>query len=401
MRVHLYSLIQRASAAAGRSSCASSTTTSGLVSEFSEVFGVSGILGVERAVRVDFAAGQFVARRGFASIASIAEDDGRPPSLWKSAAKGVAFADSAFYKASGSIGTSPSNPSHKFLDAGAIAFERDGCNDANFKPWQSDGYQKQPWILSSMTPGLSGIFNASPRSNNNDFKDFMIVPKEITRGFAKTVAMSPNTQKPVKLRLYMGSPGIIGEPYKKPSPPLPILRRWFTMEGWKRRKQSFMAMIKTAYTVAKLRQKTKGYSQQRFYQEASDLYKQINVALAEGERTALRQLVTDNVFSIMKNELKHRENSWAKVKWEMVGPINKIRTLQGRLIGVDKNNQDNAFVQLTLRILSKQKFAAYDKNGKLVAGDPDKELLVEDYWVFEKPLLLTEAKWRLCGRLTV
>ncbi|CAM6105102.1 unnamed protein product [Calypogeia fissa] len=383
MRVHLYSLIQRAAAAAGRSSCASSTTTSGLVSEFSEVFGVSGILGVERAVRVDFAAGQFVARRGFAAIASIAEDDGRPPSLWKSAAKGVAFTDSALYKAR------------------AIAFERDGSNDANFKPWQSDGCQKQPWILSSMTPGLSGIFNASPRSNNNDFKDFMIVPKEITRGFAKTVAMPPNTQKPVKLRLYMGSPGVIGEPYKKPLPPLPILRRWFTTEGWKRRKQSFMGMIKTAYTVAKLRQKTKGYSQQRFYQEASDLYKQINVALAEGERTALRQLVTDNVFSIMKNELKHRENSWAKVKWEMVGPINKIRTLQGRLIGVDKNNQDNAFVQLTLRILSKQRFAAYEKNGKLVAGDPDKELLVEDYWVFEKPLLLTEAKWRLCGRLTV
>lgn len=34
----------------------------------------------------------------------------------------------------------------------------------------------------------------------------------------------------------------------------------------------------------------------------------------------------------MKKELKHRENSWAKVKWEMVGPINKIRTLQGRLV---------------------------------------------------------------------
>ncbi|CAM6093407.1 unnamed protein product [Calypogeia fissa] len=116
----------------------------------------------------------------YASIASIAEDDGRPPSLLKSAAKGVAFADSDLYKASGSIGTNPSNHSQKFLDAEAIAFERDGSNDANYKPWQSDGFQKQPWILSSMTPGLSGIFNASPRSDNNDFKDFMIVPKACT-----------------------------------------------------------------------------------------------------------------------------------------------------------------------------------------------------------------------------
>ncbi|KAL2636137.1 hypothetical protein R1flu_007616 [Riccia fluitans] len=222
------------------------------------------------------------------------------------------------------------------------------------------------------------------------------------RGYAKTVQVPQAMQKPMKLKLYMGSPGVIGEPYKPPPPPLPFIRRWFTKEGWARRKQSFMGMIKTSYTIAKLRQKTKGYSQQKFYQEVSDLYKQINSALAEGERTKLRHLVTDSVFSIMKNELKHRENStWAKVDWEMVGPVTKLRTVQGRLIGVDKNNHDNAFVQLTVRINSKQKFAAYDKRGKLAAGDPEKELLVEDIWVFEKPLLLTEAKWRLCARLSV
>lgn len=334
-------------------------------------------------------------------MAAIVEEDDKPPGLRKSAAKSASFADSVVYKENGSLSTKRSILSDEIVDAGIIQAERDGRRDANFKPWQSGRCQKQAWILSSITPGLSGIFNVSPRIDNNGLKDFMIVPKETSRGFAKTVAIPPNMQKPTKLRLYMGSPGVIGEPYKKPPPPLPILRRWFTKEGWKRRKQSFMGMIKTSYTIAKLRQKTKGYSQQRFYQEASDLYKQINVGLAEGERTTLRQLVTDNIFSVMKNELKHRENSWAKVKWEMVGPINSIRTLQGRLIGVDKNNHDNAFVQLTLRILSKQKFAAYDKNGKLVAGDPDKELLVEDFWVFEKPLLLVEAKWRLCGRLTV
>jgi large subunit ribosomal protein L45 len=48
-----------------------------------------------------------------------------------------------------------------------------------------------------------------------------------------------------------------------------------------------------------------------------------------------------------------------------------------------------------------QKFAAYDKHGKLVAGDLEKELTVEDIWVFEKHLSQPEAKWRLCGRLSV
>ncbi|BBN04008.1 large subunit ribosomal protein L45 [Marchantia polymorpha subsp. ruderalis] len=248
--------------------------------------------------------------------------------------------------------------------------------------------------------GLSILVNSSSALGDKQIKS---CEKQLgVRGFAKTVQVPQLMQKPMKLKLYMGSPGVIGEPYKPPPPPLPFLRRWFTKEGWARKKQSFMGMVKTSYTIAKLRQKTKGYSQQKFYQEASDLYKQINVALAEGERTTLRHLVTDSVFSIMKNELKHREGStWAKVDWEMVGPISKMRTVQGRLIGVDKNNHDNAFVQLTVRITSKQKFAAYDKRGKLVAGDPDKELLVEDIWVFEKPLLLSEAKWRLCARLSV
>jgi hypothetical protein len=36
----------------------------------------------------------------------------------------------------------------------------------------------------------------------------------------------------------------------------------------------------------------------------------------------------------MKKELKHRETSWAQVHWELVGPIKKIRTLQGRLVCV-------------------------------------------------------------------
>jgi hypothetical protein len=36
----------------------------------------------------------------------------------------------------------------------------------------------------------------------------------------------------------------------------------------------------------------------------------------------------------MKKELKHiREQAWARVHWELVGPLKTIRTLQGRLVG--------------------------------------------------------------------
>ncbi|KAG0554154.1 hypothetical protein KC19_12G067500 [Ceratodon purpureus] len=269
------------------------------------------------------------------------------------------------------------------------------------------------------------------------------------RGFAKAVALPPQMQKPMKLRVYMGSPGVIGEPWKPLPPPLPFLKRWFTKEGWKIRKQNVQGMLKTGFTLAKIRQKTKGYNQTKFYRDTADLYKEINTALATGDRSALRQLVTDNVLTTMKKELKHREQAWARVHWELVGPLKSIRTLQGRLIGIDQKNMDTAFAQLTLRIISNQvrfwkylsirlhlicfhavhctleiqrqhfwplelldtlrmlnyvfvqKFAAYDKHGKLVAGDPEKELKVEDIWVFERQISHPELRWKLCGRLSV
>ncbi|KAM1691794.1 hypothetical protein ACFX1R_035166 [Malus domestica] len=70
----------------------------------------------------------------------------------------------------------------------------------------------------------------------------------------------------------------------------------------------------------------------------------------------------------------------------MMELVVKIRILRARLIGVDRNDLEKVFIQLTLAFLTKQKFEAYDSNGAVVAGDKTKEVLVRDIWVFEKSL---------------
>eukprot|EP00249_Psilotum_nudum_P006398 c19716_g1_i1 orf=239-1186(+) len=217
------------------------------------------------------------------------------------------------------------------------------------------------------------------------------------RRYARVSGAPQQFQQRVSMQLYLGSPGMIFEPYKPPPPPLPFWRRWFTKEGWKQRKEWWLGEMKTAYAIAKLRKK--GYNKGKFYNETVELYRQINAALAQGDRTSLRQLVTDKMFSVLKSEIKQREGVWSCVHWEAVGPIKKIQTLQGRLAAADKKNLDNAFIQLTLRILSTQKFAAYDKHDKLVAGDPNNEVLVEEIWVLETALGQPNGKWRLCARI--
>ncbi|XP_057514168.1 uncharacterized protein LOC130795900 [Actinidia eriantha] len=212
------------------------------------------------------------------------------------------------------------------------------------------------------------------------------------------VKAPPQARQMGSFKVSMSSPGIIYEPYA-PRERVPFWRRWFTRSGWKRTKEDIILELRSAYAIAKLRKS--GYSKQKFYEEALNLYKEINTQISAGDKTSLRKAVTENMYSGLKNEIKQRESIWSKVYWELVEPVVKIRTLRARLISIDRNDLNKVFIQLTLEFLTKQKFEAYDSKGAVVAGDKNKEVLVRDIWVFEKSLFHPGAYWRLCGRLKV
>ncbi|XP_010494017.1 PREDICTED: 39S ribosomal protein L45, mitochondrial isoform X2 [Camelina sativa] len=216
------------------------------------------------------------------------------------------------------------------------------------------------------------------------------------RFVATQVKAPPQLQKTGAVRVSMVSPGFVYEPYALQEK-ISIWRRCFTRGGWRRTKEDFVRELRSAYAIAKLR-KT-GYSKNTFYIEALELYKQINILMANGDKKEIRKNVTERMYSALKNEIKQREAIWDGVYWEMIEPVVKIRTLQARLIGIDRTDLKKAFIQLTLEFLTKQKFEAYDAKGNVVAGDRKKEVLVRDIWVFEKSLFHTGAYWRLCGRI--
>ncbi|KAI0530688.1 hypothetical protein KFK09_000235 [Dendrobium nobile] len=208
----------------------------------------------------------------------------------------------------------------------------------------------------------------------------------------------PRGAQQTSLKVTMLSPGFVYEPYE-PRKPIPFWKRWFTPSGWRRTKEDLILEMKTAYAIATLRKK-KGYSKKLFYQNAVTLYKEINTVLANGDITSLRKTVTEKMYSALKNELKRRESMWNRVHWELVEPLVRIRTLRARMIALDKNDLDKAFIQLTVEFLAKQRFEAYDSKGSVVAGDKNKEVLVRDLWVFERSLFHPGADWRLCARLS-
>ncbi|XP_047945991.1 uncharacterized protein LOC125192456 [Salvia hispanica] len=205
------------------------------------------------------------------------------------------------------------------------------------------------------------------------------------------------SRKSAAVKLSITSPGVVGDPYT-PSEPISFWRRCFTRSGRKRTKEEFMSQLKSMYAIAQVRKKY-GYSKKKFYEESVYLYQEINTLMANGDKKSFRKFVTEHMYSTLKNEIKHRD--WVHVHWELIMPIVKIRTLQARLIGTDKNDVMKSFAQITIEIFSKQKFEAYDSNGAVVSGDKDKEILVRDIWVLERSLFHQGSYWRLCGRIKV
>ncbi|GER34727.1 mitochondrial inner membrane translocase complex [Striga asiatica] len=183
--------------------------------------------------------------------------------------------------------------------------------------------------------------------------------------------------------------------------------KWFTRSGWKRLKEDIILELKSAYAIAKLRKS--GYSKKKFYEEAAELYKEINAQIANGDKGLLRKSVTENMYSVGSQERNQAKgdslescllgtsnaNCQNTNTASSIGKATKFDVSLGApcwykysyagstlmlasdedLIGVDRNDLNKVFVQLTLEFLSKQKFEAYDSSGAVVAGDKNKEIL--------------------------
>ena len=200
------------------------------------------------------------------------------------------------------------------------------------------------------------------------------------------------------------SSNVLAEPYKGSKKSLPIWS-YVSPSGWKiiwsRWKDSFKSM----YSLSKLKKNTKAFNLREFKMEVLTLYKETCFALAAGDKSRLRQLATPAIYSDMKRQISTRQASgWDKVEWNMQDepPLYDVELVQARIIAADPKDDSTGFVQMTVKIPSKQTFVARDKKGKIVSGDAASVLDVVDHWVFEIPLSSkVQQRWRVAGRLSI
>ncbi len=123
-----------------------------------------------------------------------------------------------------------------------------------------------------------------------------------------------------------------------------------------------------------------------FLNGARMAYEMIVMGFADGDRKTLKNLLSKEVFDGFDAAISERESRGEVVKSTFVG-IEKADITQAAV--------RDSEVQITLRLVSQLISATYDKDGKLVDGDPDAVAEVDDIWTFSRDIRSRDPNWKL------
>eukprot|EP00740_Mantoniella_antarctica_P011712 CAMPEP_0181367774 /NCGR_PEP_ID=MMETSP1106-20121128/11642_1 /TAXON_ID=81844 /ORGANISM="Mantoniella antarctica, Strain SL-175" /LENGTH=411 /DNA_ID=CAMNT_0023483663 /DNA_START=71 /DNA_END=1306 /DNA_ORIENTATION=+ len=226
------------------------------------------------------------------------------------------------------------------------------------------------------------------------------------RGYAKRAQPQP-MQSNRKIVPFILSPGIVLEPWRGPKP-WPSVSSLFTGAGRSALWHIAMRALKDANALNEC-QKIPGFSRESFMVEAVGMYKEITRLTAGNQHHALRRECSEKAMTDIKREVKQRQAKGSgrssggglKVDWQLLGfDEGSPERVQLRMIQATAGDKTGAmFAQIHVRFRSRQTRAVYDRNGKLVGGNPKKVMNVDEVWVFEHGFTLPSSRWRLAAKI--
>ncbi|MDZ7927305.1 MAG: Tim44/TimA family putative adaptor protein [Agrobacterium sp.] len=139
-------------------------------------------------------------------------------------------------------------------------------------------------------------------------------------------------------------------------------------------------------SLRELMTKDATFRPKEFLNGARMAYEMIVMGFADGDRKTLKNLLSKEVFDGFDAAISERESRGEVVKSTFVG-IEKADITQA---GIRDSEE-----QITLRIISQLISATYDKDGKLVDGDPEAVAEVDDIWTFSRDVRSRDPNWKL------
>jgi len=115
-------------------------------------------------------------------------------------------------------------------------------------------------------------------------------------------------------------------------------------------------------------------------------YEMIVTAFADGDRKALKNLLSREVYDGFAAAISERENKGEKVESNFVG----IEEAKITAAGVNGND-----AQVTVQFVSQIISATINAKGEVVDGDPDQVGEVKDIWTFARDVRSRDPNWKL------
>ncbi|WP_027581388.1 Tim44/TimA family putative adaptor protein [Bradyrhizobium sp. Ai1a-2] len=130
------------------------------------------------------------------------------------------------------------------------------------------------------------------------------------------------------------------------------------------------------------------FDPRHFISGARSAYEMIVLAFANGDRRALRDLLSSEVYDSFDAAIKDREKHEQKTETRFVS-IDKAE-----VVGAEARDRS---AQVTVRFVSQMISVTRDKAGTIVDGNPDKVADITDVWTFARDTASRDPNWKLVG----
>ncbi|PVB61938.1 Tim44/TimA family putative adaptor protein [Labrenzia sp. 011] len=130
----------------------------------------------------------------------------------------------------------------------------------------------------------------------------------------------------------------------------------------------------------------RSFEPEPFLQGARAAYEMIVMAFADGDKKALKNLLSRDVYEGFVAAIDEREKRGETIESTFVG-IDKAEIVEAALKG--------STAQVTVKIHSQLISATRDKDGEVIDGDPAKVTEVIDIWTFARDTATRDPNWKL------
>ncbi len=127
-------------------------------------------------------------------------------------------------------------------------------------------------------------------------------------------------------------------------------------------------------------------SDKAFLEGAKAAFAMTLESYAAADQERLKALLDKEMFARMKEEIEKRQKAEERLE------ISLLEIVEAR---ISERAQDERFEQIAVTFTSKQCHLLFDKDNKLIEGDPDEEELLCDLWTFRQNIASQDPTWFL------